>query len=96
MVLNWNIIYLESTKGNELDEKITEKPTEKPKENIINEKIDKKVLEPLKKEIEEDDFSLFNINNKPPADTPINNNIIEKPKKIIENFENKFHHHLFQ
>ena len=88
-ILDGNIIYLESTKGNELDEKITEKPTEKPKENIINEKIDKKVLEPLKKEIKEDDFSLFNINNMPPADAPINNNIIEKPKKIIENFENK-------
>ena len=89
-ILDGNIIYLESAKGNEKDEKITEKPTEKPKENTINEKIDNKVSETLKKEIKDDDSNLNSqIINKPPADIPIINNIIEKPKQIIENNEDK-------
>ena len=73
-----NIIYLKSAKGNTTDDTLIDKP----KENTINEKIEPKVLETLKQEIKDTDSNLNSqIINKPPADIPIINNIIEKPKE---------------
>ena len=73
-----NIIYLKSAKGNTTDDTLIDKP----KENTINEKIESKVLETLKQEIKDTDSNLNSqIINKPPADIPIINNIIEKPKE---------------
>ena len=85
-IADGNFIYLQSTKGNISEDK----PTEKPKENIINEKIDNKILENTKEENKDNDSNLNSqIINKPPADIPIINNIIEKPKQIIENEEDE-------